>query len=194
MKKLHGTRVVYPADEFYLMAGEKIPGFAAYEDFPQLENGVGMSSLFKHEFSAELSRLKRSMAVKTEDGYEGRVGIVTGMLAEPMLTEMASKMSKVIAEAGHKVQIDVYPIQNEFFGHGVTVAGLVTGRDIAKQVGKKATGSKVLLPQSMLRSGEETFLDDWTVSRLSDSLKCDIIPVRCDGRELVRMIAGVLKK
>ncbi len=161
----HRRYLVYAADEFYLLAGRAVPPASHYEDFPQTENGIGLVRLFLDSFTAEKPRLPASLNRKT------RLILVTGKSAEKILTGMAEELNLV-----GKLEVDAVSVPNRFFGETVTVAGLVTGQDIARTLegyfaGKKADeGTVVCIPSVMLKSGEEIFLDGMTVEELAAQL------------------------
>jgi putative radical SAM enzyme (TIGR03279 family) len=176
-----GSRVVYLADELYIMAQHKLPEYAEYEDFPQLENGVGLISLFRNEFYEY---------IKTFHGYAHdklrRVSIATGVSAFKFISEMASELERRC----RKIKITVYEIKNEFFGENVTVTGLLTGGDIASQLAGKDLGEELLISKSMLKSGEDLFLDDITVQVLEDMLKVKIGIVDNSGEDFINKLLG----
>ena len=82
----------------------------------------------------------------------------------------------------------VTAVENDFFGHTIDVAGLLTGQDIAAQLRGQVQGRRVLLPLHMLRHGETVFLDDYTVERLSEELGSPIQIVGVDGGDLLDAI------
>ena len=177
----YGKRVVYIADEFYIMAGVTIPGYEEYEDFPQIENGVGLISLLRYEVDEVLNNFKKKINLTTDR----RVSIATGYSASGYIKEFVQK----IREASN-VDIEVYTIINDFFGEHVTVTGLLTGTDIIAQLKGKDLGDELLISKSMLRSGEEVFLDDTTLKELSEALDIKITPVVNSGKEFVQSILG----
>ena len=85
----------------------------------------------------------------------------------------------------------VYPIVNRFFGETITVAGLVTGGDLLEQLRGKALGERLLIPSSMLRSGERVFLDDVSVDDVERELNVSVVPVPQDGYELLDAMLGI---
>ena len=131
-----------------------MPDAEDYEDYPQLENGVGMASLFKEEFTEALKEIK-------EVKYK-KVGIVTGTISEELMKELSAMVKGA--------DITVYAIKNEFFGESITVSGLLTGGDIINQLKDKDLGDEILIPENMLRADTEVFLDDVTVTELSEKL------------------------
>ena len=187
--KERGSRVFYCADELYLTAGLKLPPHGYYENYPQLENGVGMMRLFITEFEARCSQLERdrdSGKLCKSAGSGEPFSVVTGEAAAKFLAVLLRKAQKRFDNISGKV----YAIHNDFFGNSVTVSGLVTGRDILKQLKGKKLGSRLLIAQNMLRSGDDVFLDDMTVSRLSESLGVQIEVVKQNGADLLNAFLG----
>lgn len=172
-KRLTGSRMFFLADEFYLKAGRPIPDAEYYEGYPQLENGVGMLRSFDEDFALGEESLEVSDAPRT-------VSIATGVAAYPKMLEYATRVKKTRP----KMQTKVYKITNHFFGESITVAGLLTGRDILEQLSGEDLGEVLYVPQNALRHGEETFLCGMTVSELSESLGVRVVAVADDGYEL----------
>lgn len=172
------TTLFWCSDEFYLKAARELPPDEYYEDYTQLENGVGMLRLLETEFM---------LAVRDEAPAE-RVrpfAIATGVAAAPFLSEI---IDKAVSECHTELVYTVYPVVNHFFGETIDVAGLITGGDLIAQLRGKALGERLLLPVNMLRHGEDTFLDDVTLSQVSDALQIPVIPVAQDGYELFETI------
>lgn len=160
--KTEGTRLFYPSDEFFLRAERPIPDAEYFGDFLQLENGVGMYALFRQQFEEALQAFsdKPVYAKKT---------IATGKLAAPLLEECVAKAKKKFPQ----IAVSVIPIRNEFFGEDITVAGLVTGGDIAKQLKEKCEETLVI-SSNMLRSEGDLFLDNMSVTELEETLNTKI--------------------
>ena len=181
LRKL-GKRLFFCADELYIKAGLRLPSNEHYEDYPQLENGVGMMRLFITEFMDELNNTPRSSSDGVETGSSFTVA--TG-------TASAGYLSKLIMTAAVKygrIQGKIRPIRNDFFGSGVSVSGLVTGNDMIDQLKGNDLGSRLLIPINMLKHGEEIFLDDVTVSDLSQALGVPVRIVKQDGADFFRAI------
>ena len=179
--KERGSRVFYPADELFMMAGFRLPPNEYYEDYPQLENGVGMMRLLIYEFVSALGSWEGGKA-----GTGEPFSVATGTLAAGYLTNLLRTAEKRYGIVnGH-----VYAIRNDFFGESVTVSGLVTGRDIVGQLRGRDLGKRLLLPQNMLRNGEEVFLDDITVDEVSKSLGVPVRIVKQDGADLLCAFLG----
>ena len=181
-KARHGTSLVWCSDEFYLLAKRPLPEEDYYEEFTQLDNGVGMIRLLSQEFHRGLDLLEPSE-------MEGATpfSIATGVSAAPFLTELID----LAREKCGKIEGRVYPIRNEFFGETIVVAGLVTGGDLIRQLRGKPLGERLLIPNSMLRHGERVFLDDVSLDEVEQALGVPVIPVAQDGYELLDAMCGI---
>jgi putative radical SAM enzyme (TIGR03279 family) len=156
---------VYCADELFLLAGFDIPPVEYYDDYPQLENGVGLLSLFADDYFCAAEGLTPK---------DGRVSIATGTAFAPFIRGLVPE------------NVMVYDIKNNFWGDTVTVAGLVTGKDLIEQLTGKNLGERLLIPSNMLRHGGDVFLDDLTVSDVKNALGIHITVVPPHGESLVR--------
>jgi len=157
-------RFVFAADELYLQAGEPFPLLDSYESLPQIENGVGLIPVFRNE--------ARQVLAVAEPIALGAVTLVTGASFAPELTRFANELT---VKTG--VELHVAPIENRFFGGAVSVAGLVTGRDIAEQLADRVLGDAVLLPDVMFRDGADVLLDDLSLEELVGKLQTPIFKV-----------------
>ena len=171
------SRIVYASDEFYLLAGLPIPEPEFYGDFDQLDNGVGLLALLEQEFRA-------AMMQAGEFTEEKHITIATGELAYPMMCGFAQR----IMEKFPTVKIGVEKIVNDFFGHTVTVAGLVTGQDLIAQLKGKELGSELLIPSTMLRHEQDCFLDDVTREEVEQALSVTLCTTENDGFDLLEKI------
>ena len=171
------SRIVYASDEFYLLAGLPIPEPEFYGDFDQLDNGVGLMALLKQEFRA-------AMMQAGEFQEEKHITVATGELAYPMLCEFAQQ----VMERYPMVRISVEKIVNDFFGHSVTVAGLVCGQDLIAQLKGKELGSELLIPSTMLRHEQDRFLDDVTREEVEEALSVRLTTTENDGFDLLEKI------
>lgn len=172
-KKKNGTRLAYAADEFYLKAQREIPHGDYYENYCQIENGVGMWTSLKEEF---LSALEESDFCE-----ERKLSIATGVAAYPLI----KSLTQAVMFKYPQIKIEVYEILNDFFGHSITVAGLVTGKDLIKQLKGKLLHGELLIPDVMLRSEGDVFLDDVTTQEVEKELNVRLITVSCDGNDLL---------
>jgi NifB/MoaA-like Fe-S oxidoreductase len=191
------SRLVYPADEFFAMASEKIPGIGYYEDFPQLENGVGMLSLFKSEFDREVASLRRKLGASARGGRPVPPGsalsgrrvssfVFTGVAAHPLISRCAG----ILSELAPSASIAALPVRNGFFGETITVAGLLTGSDILAAARGMCfpAGARAFVPRAMLKHGTELLLDDISLEMLRNELKVDIMAVDGNGRDFARSV------
>lgn len=185
----HGTHFVHASDEWYILAGRELPEEERYDGYLQLENGVGMLRLLLNEFEDVMKEIsvKRSLP---DEKPSGTVSMATGKLAYPYIRRMADKME----EAFPNIRILVYEIRNDFFGERITVSGLLTGQDIAAQLKDRELGKRLLLPQNVLRSGEDVFLDDMRLSELEGTLQVKTDIVKSRGCDFVDSILKVLEE
>jgi len=179
--KQYNSRIVYIADEFYINAGVKIPAYSNYEDFPQIENGVGMIALFKNEFNNYFNRLKYHI------NRERKVSVVTGVAAKEFLQGLTNKL----VSKEPNLDVHIYGIENNFFGHKITVAGLVTGSDIIDQLKGKILGEEILIPEVMLKHDEDIFLDDVTLLEVERELNVKVKKVCSNGKAFIDALLGI---
>ena len=158
-----------------------MPSEEYYEDYPQLENGVGLWKNLESEFS---SALKSSDYAKEA---ERRVSLVTGTAAFPLLEALCKKVN----ERFPNVKADVFEVKNDFFGHSVTVAGLVTGKDLIAQLKGKPHAKTLIIPSVMLRSEGDVFLDDVSLEDVENALSVSVeVTDSNSGFELLDNILG----
>ncbi|MDD6428498.1 MAG: DUF512 domain-containing protein [Lachnospiraceae bacterium] len=175
MYEKYNEHFVYPSDEWYLLAGRKLPDSDRYDGFGQLENGVGMLRLLIDEFNEALSNEGRHPL------RHKSVTIATGALAAPFLKELSYGFMRKYP----RIKVDVVTIINHFFGEQITVSGLITGKDLLEQLKEHGVNERLLIPVNMLRSNEEVFLDDMTVSELSQALQVPVTVVKSSGQDLL---------
>lgn len=179
-----GTRLVWLGDEFYLKAELPIPEEGDYEGYPQIENGVGMIRSLTEEAQTYLASLS-----KFRFGISRRVSIATGTAAAPTMRDIGDAVEKK-----YPISVAVYPIRNDFFGHSITVSGLLTGQDIVAQLQGKPLGDVLLISQNCLRAGEQVLLDDMTVEQMEQALGVKILAIPDDGQALVEAILQKRRK
>ena len=178
-KEKYGTRLVYAADEFYLKAKRELPDGEYYETYCQIENGVGMWTSLKEEFLCEIENCE-------EADPESYVSVVTGVAAYPLIKELA----EVFQSKYNKSKIDVYEIKNDFFGHSITVAGLITGNDLINQLKGKPLAKCLAIPQVMLRSEGDLFLDSISTDDVEEALGVTLKVDDCTGYSLFGTFMG----
>ena len=176
-----GLHFVHASDEWYILAGLPLPEEESYDGYLQLENGVGMLRALESEFMEALSQYTSSMSMSANSQKEVHKTIATGVLAAPFLEELAGRTMKVFPW----LHITVIPIINHFFGEKITVSGLITGQDLVAGLSGREIGDELLLPSNMLRSGEDVFLDDVTVSQIEQALTIPITIVEPAGSSLL---------
>ncbi|WP_318708731.1 DUF512 domain-containing protein [Candidatus Acetatifactor stercoripullorum] len=181
-----GIHFIHASDEWYILAGEELPEEERYDGYLQLENGVGMVRLLLNEFREALDQRRKSgeWSKKRLDGTVLELSMATGTLAYPYI----DRMVKEVMEAFPNYKIYLYPITNHFFGERITVSGLLTGQDIRDQLAGRKLGERLLLPQNVLRSGEDVFLDDLHVSDLEKALQVPVNIVKSSGYDFLDAI------
>lgn len=176
-KQKFGERKVFASDEFYLTAEREIPECEFYEDFSQLENGVGMWALFKDDV------LNLIRETEFED-VKKKITVITGVSAYPLIKFAVEK----VKEKWHNLDCGVYAVKNNFFGEKITVAGLVTGQDIIEQLKGKELGEYLVFPSVMLRYENDMFLDDTTVSELEEALNIKTVQTDSTAESFVNSL------
>ena len=174
MMERHGIHFIHASDEWYILAGKKLPEESRYDGYLQLENGVGMMRLLETEVKERLAGLEG-------DNREFTASVATGKLAAPFIQQYM----KLIQEKFPNIKVNVYTIRNDFFGERITVSGLITGADLREQLKDRELGEKILIPCNMLRSGEDVFLDDLTVDDIREALGTELVVVDEPGADLV---------
>ena len=176
----HGTRAVFPSDEFFIMAGRELPDADYYEEYPQYENGVGLLRSLADEFHAALEDAE-------PDHLPRSVSIATGRSPYGVLRSLVDE-----AEAAFPgLTVHMYPIRNDFFGEMITVTGLITGQDLIAQLQGCPLGEELLLSSVMIRRDSDVFLDDYTIGLVEEALHTKIRLVTNDGYEFLDAILGV---
>ena len=173
-----GTRLFFCSDELYIRAGLELPGEDYYEDYVQLENGVGMLRSLISEFEAGLR-------LEDHPVEASPYTIATGVSAAPFLRELADRVRDQLG-----VQGQVAAIRNDFFGPSVDVAGLVTGEDLIRQLKGRDLGKRLLIPVNMLRHGGDVFLDGLHTGDVERELNMPVTVVEQDGFDLLDAVLG----
>ncbi|MFZ5597715.1 MAG: DUF512 domain-containing protein [Bacillota bacterium] len=176
--KHFGYPFVFAGDEFYFLAEKGIPPRKRYADFPQTENGVGLSRLFLDEWGRVKKKLPSSLPNPL------KISLVTGQLGKRLLEPVVSYLNNI-----ENLHAETVAVKNTFFGETVTVAGLLTGGDILKSSGRLEGSDLVILPGALLRSGSRVMIDDMTPGELEKKIG---ITVKTAGgpSDLVKIIKG----
>ena len=180
----HGTRLFFCADEFYLKAGLPLPDGAFYEEYSQIENGVGLLRSLCDEFAFELGDLEFLLP---DARLPRTVTVATGEAAYPTLSALAEQIMANVPG----LTVQVIAVHNDFFGDMITVAGLLTGRDLAAQLKGRELGDELLLPAVTLRAEGDLFLCGMTPDELSAQLNIPIRFVKNDGASLAAALLGL---
>jgi len=170
-----GTRFVFPSDEFYLQAQMPIPPDEAYEDYGQIDDGVGLLRLLDTEFDYAWNELPES---ERKDGPGLDFICACGESAAEFLDDMFKRHPIT------GIRMRVIPVRNEFFGHTVTVSGLITGRDLTDRL-MEENCAQIFITECMLRSEGDKFLDDMTLEQAQARVGKTITPVGRSGEDLL---------
>ena len=173
-----GTRFVFLSDEFYCIAGLEIPEEEHYEDYPQIENGVGMIRQFEDECESAFQDFRNVKRNPEQNGVKTRLAIPTGVSVFPYIRKLVRLYSP------EWIQAEVVPVPNRFFGDSITVTGLIVGQDLINVL-KGKEFDKVLISESMLRENTNCFLDDYTLEKVQDAIGKPIQVVRNTGESFI---------
>ena len=175
-KKTLGTRLVYASDEFYITAGRAVPLPSFYEEFPQIENGVGLVADFLRDARSLRLPAQIPRTVLT---------VITGASFSRTLRSALVKFKNVKG-----LTIRVITAENTFFGKSVTVAGLLSGADILRAIRGRRLGNMLLLPASCLKEDEGIFLDDRSLIEVEQAAG---VPVRAVLKlsDMVTLLRGL---
>lgn len=184
----YGTHFIQASDEWYILAERDLPEEERYDGYLQLENGVGMVRLLLNEFADAMEKKKEAGAIPDKT-VAGTISIATGKLAYPYISSMAEEMMR----AWSGLTISVYEITNFFFGEHITVSGLITGQDLVAQLKGKNLGKRLLLPENILRSGEDVFLDDMHLGELENALQVKVDIVKSSGYDFVETVLSAVR-
>jgi len=161
-----GVNFVHAADEFYVLAHSAIPAARYYDEFAQIENGVGLLRTFEDDFARLAGAIPDRLQTRRH------VALVTGTSAQGTVKDAVERLRQV-----EGLTLDVHVIENVFYGDQVTVTGLITGQDIVNQVKGRLQADILLLPDVMLKDDRDIFLDDYTVAQVETELHKPVLIV-----------------
>jgi len=172
-----GEPLVHGADELYLLSGRPVPSWGYYGAFPQLENGVGLVRQLLTGFA------RRRRFLPREVDPPRRVRLVTGMLAAPVLRQLAVVLNHI-----RGLRVEVAAVTNHLFGPLVTVSGLLGGEDVLARLRGMPPVDEILLPGSCLKD-DHLFLDELGIDQLATKLsaRLRVVPPTAAG-----LLAGSL--
>ena len=179
-REKYGFNLVYLADEFYVKAEREIPEFKDYDDFPQLGDGIGMLAYFKKNFDSYLKRFKPKKVNKV-------VSIASGKIVYNFMRARMDELEKKF----EGLKINLYPIENTFFGPEITVTGLITGGDLITQLKDKELGEYLILCGDILKDDADIFLDDVTLDEVKEKLNIEIKVNNDGGIGIIKDILGI---
>jgi putative radical SAM enzyme (TIGR03279 family) len=181
--KKYGTRFAWLADEWYLIAQTDLPPESQYEDYPQIGNGVGSIQLFLKEFQTLASQILPPRLKQPK-----RLTWVVGNAVATAFQPLVARLNSVEGLA-----VNLVPLCSDYWGQEITVTGLLTGHDLLLGLPKQDLGEAILLPSLMLKHDSEYFLDDLTVSEVSQRLEIPIVVVE-SSEDLLQKIVKMSEK
>lgn len=190
-KKKHGDNIVYGADELYIKADVEFPPLRDYGDLPQIENGIGMVPLFMSQARSIISKISKKQLSLDTKRRSVEFLTFTGISFYPYLRWFIDKLVEKT-----DIKLRVYPVENHFFGSSVTVTGLLTGRDVIKTLFTELDGEEnvkdrvLLIPDTVLKSGDSLFLDDISAGKVGDALGIDTMIIEASPEGLLKGIRG----
>ncbi len=182
--KKFGTRLFFCADEFYIKGNLKLHDDEYYEGYAQIENGVGMLTSLLTEFGIEADYIDEYLG-----SYKAprKISVVTGVASSAQINDMCERLMKLV----EGLEIKVYTVVNNFFGHEITVSGLLTGADIHDQLNGRELYDELILPPSVLRAEGDLFLCGMSLDELSEKLNVKIRLSSNDGAGFIRAMLGI---
>ncbi len=189
----YGLHFIHASDEWYINAERDFPEEEKYDGYIQLENGVGMMRLFVDEFREALKHLINSKKYpKLKKNLHRTITMATGKLTYPTLQVFAEQVKQYFPG----LTIHIVCIRNDFFGETITVSGLITGQDLVGQIKERQKeglelGNVLNIPSTMLRMGEQVFLDDMTVDEVERELGMKVVPVESGGKDFLEAMTNM---
>ncbi len=187
-RKLYDTSLVFAADELYIKAGRAIPDAEHYEDFPQIENGVGMAAAFLKQWRRLKNRLPKEFACSrqaacSQRADSGRWALITGVNGRAVMDEVYRDLSKIKG-----LSVDLLVVENVLYGNSVTATGLLSGCCLSTL--PVAVYDKMFIPANMLKFDQNIFLDDMTLDDLTKKLQTQIVAVEPNAAALTTALFG----
>jgi putative radical SAM enzyme (TIGR03279 family) len=165
--KKYGSNVAWLADEWFLIAGEELPSEVEYNDYPQIDNGVGSIRLFLKQFATAAAELLPQKIYPARK-FTWVVGNAVEKAFQPILQEL---------NAVENLEVNMRALKSDYWGQSISVTGLLTGHDLLLNLQGQDLGEGILLPKVMLKHGELIFLDDMSIEEVARKLNTKILPV-----------------
>jgi len=166
-RRKFGSNVAWLADEWFLIAGEELPSEAEYEEYPQIDNGVGSIRLFLKQFAETAAQL-----LPAKINHPRKLTWVVGNAVEKAFQPILASLNAV-----EGLEVNMMALASDYWGQAISVTGLITGHDLLLNLQGQDLGAGILLPQVMLKHGELVFLDDMTVEEVAQKLQTKILPI-----------------
>jgi len=181
LKDKFNENFLYASDEFYLMTDSKIPEYDNYNDFPQLENGIGLTRIFRDKYD----KIKNKYINLIKSSQKKEFNIITSVLGKKAIRPVIEDINK----SQNKVKINIEIVKNDFFGETVTVTGLLTAQDIQKSI-DKIDNKNIIIPKILLND-ENNFIDEVSIDEFIDRNKNKYIYVCNDIQDIMEVLGNV---
>ena len=178
MQKKLGTRFCWLSDEWYLIAGEKLPEYKTYENMPQESNGVGTIRSFLKMLDIETKSLPTRLTKRRN------VSWVVGKLVYEALIPTQQKLNQI-----ENLKINLYGLPSRYWGQEQVVTGLLTGEDLILGLKDKSLGEAIYIPAMMLKIGSDLFLDDKRIEDVEKELSTKIHVVY-EANDIIKALVG----
>lgn len=179
LKNKYGENFLYAADEFYLLADIDIPNFDHYNDFLQLENGVGLTRLFRNYYydikDKYIDKIKKNKEKK-------KFYLLTSVLGQKAIKPVIEDINKSLSEMSIKIEV----VKNSFFGETVTVTGLLTAQDIEKKI-KSINGENIIFPGITLNE-DGMFIDEVVIKDFKNKFNDKKISICNDIKDILEVL------
>jgi len=180
IRKEIGITWLYLSDEFYLLSKSELPQNEYYDDYPQIENGVGMIRLFYDNFISKIKYFPKRINNKKE------ISFITGILPYRFMQNNVIPILNNI----ENLKVNLYPIKNTLFGKSVTVSGLLSEKCLIEGLKGKRLGNLVILPDNIINH-EGLFLDDSTPEMFSKKIKKPVLIFDNNWRSLFKYVENL---
>ena len=179
LQKSIGTRFCWLADEWYLIAGIKLPSYRTYENMPQESNGVGSIRSFLKTLETKTKSLPERL------DKDRKVSWIVGKLVYEALLPTVKKLNNIDG-----LTINLYGLPSVYWGQDQVVTGLLTGEDLISGLLNKDLGESIFIPSIMLKLNSDLFLDDKNIVEVSRKLKTNI-HVLDDTNDIINTLIGI---
>jgi len=182
LKDKYGENFLFASDEFYLMSKIDIPSYRSYNNFLQLENGVGLTRIFRDQYQ----KIKDDFidSIKKKKNNEEYV-LITSLLGKKAIKYIIDDIN----ESLFNINIEIKIVENKFFGETITVTGLLTAQDIGERI--SGISAKNIIIPSITLNEKGLFLDQVSIDNFKNDFKNKNIFVCNNIKDIMEVLKGV---